>query len=67
MDQITFTRKQKMLRLLAVYMSIILFPFICFGIGLFNTIDFVLKNGKKLKNNCIIKTLMKELLIIFFN
>ena len=48
MDQITFTRKQKMLRLLAVYMSIILFPFICFGIGLFNTIDFCSKKWKKI-------------------
>ena len=51
MDELTFTKKQHALRMAGVCMTIVLFPFICFGIGLFNTIDFCSSKWQKIKNN----------------
>jgi hypothetical protein len=51
MDELTLSKKQQLLRWFGVLISIVLFPFMCFGIGVFYSIDFCSDKWKKIKNN----------------
>ena len=42
-DELIITRKQQILRSIAVLLMIILFPFICLGLGTFYIMDYFQK------------------------
>lgn len=39
-EELVITKKQQILRVIAVILSMIVFPFVCFGLGTFYTINY---------------------------
>ena len=39
-DELVITKKQQILRVIAVILSMIVFPFVCLGLGTFYTINY---------------------------